>query len=156
MNVGTAAITEMVWTFVGLSGLGVVWWAHTDAVVDLASLRATTIRALILRDPYRAQAHEDAAIGAIVQERFSLAICSIVTIIGLFAMTQPAPNPDAPVSATGVALTIGLILIVTLIVVKSIHRRLVRHRVVDNLQRAHQETRDEAMERQDGGHVHAS
>ena len=128
MNVGTAAITEIIWTLTGAVGLAVVLWAWYDAVADLHYVRARETD-----DILAAEAHQTGARGAVVQEALRALILAQIVMVGIVAMFIPPINPDTPVTRTGVAIAAGLIVVEVLIVVKALHARAVRRRVIQLL-----------------------
>lgn len=126
---GRAYITELLWFDVGVIGL---WFSAANVYSvfrDRAELRASG------RNGILAEVVEQ----NIEEEVLRLGKATSITVVGIVAMISPPAVAKAPVTATAIALTIGLFLIAGMVVAGAIrarqHRRKIDRMLADDGER---------------------
>lgn len=116
----SVAITEVIWTLIGLVGLYVTARNFRSAKRSLTAYKLSGYNGAGLM---LANAH-------IRRETMRILIEGSVTGIGIAAMFAPPANPAQPITATGVIVTMGLFIINAATTLDSILDRRIRNRLL--------------------------
>lgn len=114
---GRIAIIELIWTVIGLVGLSVNYLNWQDARKDLQLL-------IILKKNGWMKKIAKSNIGS---NRWRCVMNISVMIAGIVAMTQKPVKPAAPITITGIIITLALFVIVIVSIINPVQERRLRH-----------------------------
>jgi hypothetical protein len=113
---GSVAVTEVIWTLLGVFALTVSAPNMVEAYKDLVALNFTSANGVL----------RVVALGNLREELLRVAKATVITGIGVAAMFTPPANPQQPISGLSLIVTAGLFVLVALVVAGSVSARRTR------------------------------